>query len=104
MNNALAKFVTYAAMLVDGNLVTNLISIGGKSRKTGPDPPPPAIVGGLNTHDVFEGNFLRYHANTSLSHSVYLGDASMTRADAYFGDIPGFNQTLFDQVRLKILL
>jgi len=55
MGNDLAVFVTYAAHLVDGNLVTNLLSIGGKSPKTGSDPPKPAIVGGLNTHVVFEG-------------------------------------------------
>jgi unspecific peroxygenase len=55
MGNDLAIFVTYAAMLVDGNLVTNLLSIGGKTSKTGPDPPEPAIVGGLDTHAVFEG-------------------------------------------------
>ena len=55
MGNGLAVFITYAAMLVDGNQVTNLLSIGGKSSKTGPDPPQPAIVGGLDTHAVFEG-------------------------------------------------
>lgn len=82
MENSLAQFVTYAAHLVDGNLVTDLLSIGGKTRKTGPDAPPPAIVGGLNTHAVFEG------------------DTSMTRADAFFGDNHSFNQTLFNQVRL----
>jgi hypothetical protein len=58
MGNGLAVFVTYAAMLVDGNLVTNHLSIGGKTPKTGPDPPKPAIVGGLNTHAVFEGMLL----------------------------------------------
>ena len=55
MGNDLAVFITYAAMLVDGNQITNLLSIGGKSPKTGPDPPKPAIVGGLDTHAVFEG-------------------------------------------------
>ena len=55
MGNDLAVFVTYAAMLVDGNLVTDLLSIGHKTPRTGPDPPQPAIVGGLNTHAVFEG-------------------------------------------------
>jgi len=55
MENSLAKFVTYAAFLVDGNPVTNLMSIGGKSSLTGQDPPSPAIVGGLDTHAVFEG-------------------------------------------------
>ena len=58
MGNDLAVFLTYAAMLVDGNQITNLLSIGGKSSKTGPDPPKPAIVGGLNTHAVFEGVFI----------------------------------------------
>ncbi|RXW16171.1 heme-thiolate peroxidase [Candolleomyces aberdarensis] len=77
MENRNAIFVTYAAHLVDGNLVTDLLSIGGKTSKTGPDPPPPATVGGLNTHAVFEGN--------------------MTRADFAFGDNHSFNQTLFDQ-------
>lgn len=57
MRNDLATFVTYAAHLVDGNLVTDLLSIGGKSSFTGPDPPAPAIVGGLNTHAVFEGRW-----------------------------------------------
>lgn len=82
MENTIARFVTYAAHLVDGNLVTDLISIGGKTRRTGPDPQHPALVGGLNTHAVFEG------------------DASMTRADDFFGDNHSFNQTLFDQVSL----
>ena len=60
MGNDLAVFVTYAAMLVDGNMITNLLSIGGKSSKTGPDPPKPAIVGGLDTHAVFEGAQSRF--------------------------------------------
>ena len=56
MGNDIAVFVTYAAHLVDGNLLTDLLSIGGKSGKTGPNPPAPAIVGGLDTHAVFEGD------------------------------------------------
>ncbi|KAL0566849.1 Aromatic peroxygenase [Marasmius crinis-equi] len=79
MDEQTAKFVTYAAFLVDGNPITNLMSIGGKSGLTGEDPPQPAIVGGLNTHSVFEG------------------DASMTRADAFFGDNHNFNQTLWEE-------
>ncbi|KAF5359306.1 hypothetical protein D9756_003057 [Leucocoprinus leucothites] len=79
MENGIARFVTYAAFLVDGNPVTNLMSIGGKSSGTGQDPPQPAIVGGLDTHAVFEG------------------DSSMTRADAFFGDNHSFNQTLWDE-------
>lgn len=79
MGNDLAVFVTYAAFLVDGNPLTNLMSIGGKTIFTGIDPPKPAIVGGLNTHAVFEG------------------DASMTRGDAFFGDNHSFNETQFDE-------
>ncbi|TEB19556.1 hypothetical protein FA13DRAFT_1718659, partial [Coprinellus micaceus] len=45
MDSGTARFVVYAAHLVDGNLVTDLLSIGGKTKKTGADPPPPAIVG-----------------------------------------------------------
>jgi len=56
MGHDLAIFATYGAHLVDGNLVTNLLSIGGKTGKTGPDPPSPAIVGGLNTDGVFGGD------------------------------------------------
>ncbi|KAG2003733.1 Aromatic peroxygenase [Coprinopsis cinerea AmutBmut pab1-1] len=81
MENELARFTTYVAHLVDGNLVTDLLSIGEKTRKTGPDPPPPAIVGGLNNHGTFEG------------------DASLTRGDAVFGDNHNFNQELFDQFK-----
>jgi unspecific peroxygenase len=55
MANDLAVFVTYGAFLVDGNPLTNLLSIGGKTASTGADPPQPAIVGGLDTHAVFEG-------------------------------------------------
>jgi unspecific peroxygenase len=55
MGNDIATFVTFAAFVVDGNVITNLMSIGSKSPKTGPDPPTPAIVGGLDTHAVFEG-------------------------------------------------
>jgi hypothetical protein len=72
MGNDLALFVTYGAMLVDGNLVTNLLSIGGKTRKTGPDPPKPAIVGGLNTHAVFEG--MTVALSIDLHHDSNLSD------------------------------
>jgi hypothetical protein len=55
MANDLAVLVTWGAFVVDGNQLTNLMSIGHKSPSTGNDPPAPAIVGGLNTHGVFEG-------------------------------------------------
>ncbi|KAF7979362.1 hypothetical protein HWV62_42810 [Athelia sp. TMB] len=78
MANDLAVLVTWGAFLVDGNHLTNLMSIGQKSTETGANPPAPAIVGGLDTHGVFEG------------------DASTTRGDFYFGDNYSFNETLFE--------
>ena len=59
MGNDLAVFVAWGAFLMDGNHLTNLMSIGEKSSATGIDPPPPAIVGGLNTHKVFEGTLCK---------------------------------------------
>jgi hypothetical protein len=55
MGNDLAIFITYNALLVDGNPLTNLLSIGAKTSLTGADPPQPAVVGGLDTHALFEG-------------------------------------------------
>ena len=55
MGNDLAVLVTYAAFIVDGNPITNLLSIGGKTKRTGRDPPNPAVVAGLNAHGFFEG-------------------------------------------------
>jgi hypothetical protein len=55
MGNDLAIFTVFQAFLVNGNPLTNLMSIGDKSPLTGPDPPAPAIVGGLDTHGTFEG-------------------------------------------------
>ncbi|KAF7966174.1 hypothetical protein HWV62_39750 [Athelia sp. TMB] len=78
MANDMAILITWGAFLVDGNHLTNLVSIGHKSAETGASPPAPAIVGGLNTHGVFEG------------------DASTTRGDFFFGDNYSFNETLFD--------
>ena len=80
MGNNLALVLTYAAFLVDGNQITNLLSIGGKSPMTGPDPPKPAIVGGLDTHAVFEGAQSRFVFLCLITDSCrYSGDASMTR-------------------------
>ena len=41
--------------MVDGNHLTNLMSIGAKTPKTGPDAPAPAVIGGLDAHGEFEG-------------------------------------------------
>ncbi|KIJ38244.1 hypothetical protein M422DRAFT_176867, partial [Sphaerobolus stellatus SS14] len=82
----LADFVTYAASLFNRNLVTNFLSIGSKTPLARPDSPAPAIVGGLDTHAVFEGN-----------------DASTTGADAFFGDNHSFNETLLQEYPSLIL-
>ena len=82
MGNELAVFLTYGAMLVDGNQITNLLSIGGKSPKTGLDPPKPAIVGGLDTHAVLEGAPFGQVVLYLDTESRRLGDASMTRGKA----------------------
>ena len=74
MDHVIAVFATYGAMLVDGNLVTNLLSIGGKTRKTGPDPPKPAIVGGLNTHTVFEGVCFLVYPHFPLTDTVTIAE------------------------------
>ena len=50
MENKFAIFVTYLNHLMNGNLVTDRLSIGGKTKKTGPDPPAPAhAAGGTHT-------------------------------------------------------
>ncbi|KAL9935788.1 hypothetical protein V8E36_005365 [Tilletia maclaganii] len=77
MAQPLAVFLAWGAHVVDGNLLTNLISIGRKSTRTGTAAPAAGPAGGLNTHGLFEG------------------DASTTRGDAYFGDNFSFNETLF---------
>ncbi|KIJ42636.1 hypothetical protein M422DRAFT_170825, partial [Sphaerobolus stellatus SS14] len=81
MDNALAIRLVYGTMLVDGNPLTNLMSIGAKSSLTGPDPPKPAIVGGVDTHAVLEG----------MLHVLSIGDF-------FFGDNHSFNQTLFNEL------
>jgi len=53
MNYNLSSFIIYNAYIVDGNIVTDLLSIGGKVNAMGPDPSLPAIVDGLNVLIVF---------------------------------------------------
>jgi unspecific peroxygenase len=81
MHNTVARIAAYGAHLLNGNLVTDLLSIGGQSPLTGPSPAPPAHAGGNNVHNTCEG------------------DASLSRADAYFGDDHSFNETIFNTVR-----
>ncbi|KZV84535.1 Cloroperoxidase [Exidia glandulosa HHB12029] len=64
---------------INGNHITNLMSIGTYTPEEGPMPPPPATAGGLSTHGTFEG------------------DASLTRLDAHFGSHVDFNEGLFQQ-------
>ncbi|KAH7102097.1 heme-thiolate peroxidase [Auriculariales sp. MPI-PUGE-AT-0066] len=75
-----AMLVTYGAFIVNGNHLTNLISIGGMSSKTGPAPKPPALAGGLSVHGTFEG------------------DASLTRSDDFLGNNHDLNLTLFNHM------
>ena len=62
MENSVARFLAYATFLVDGNVITNEMSIGSKTTATGPDPPAPGtVVGGLDTHAVFEGVYIIFN-------------------------------------------
>ncbi|KAH7102128.1 heme-thiolate peroxidase [Auriculariales sp. MPI-PUGE-AT-0066] len=80
MDYRVASLVTYGAHLVNGNHLTNLLSIGGFSKLSGPPPDLPAHAGGLSVHGTFEG------------------DASLTRSDDYLGNNHDLNATLFEQV------
>lgn len=86
MAHGVAVVAVYSAMLLNGNPITDLLSIGGKTPLTGPPPPLPAHAGGNNVHQTAEG------------------DASLSRADAYFGDGHSFNQTVFEGVRVSFRL
>ncbi|KAF8888466.1 heme-thiolate peroxidase [Gymnopilus junonius] len=77
LENSFARFLALSTFLVNGNPITNLMSIGGVTPLTGQNPPAPATVSGLNTHNNCEG------------------DTSMTRADTYYGDNHSFNETRF---------
>ncbi len=62
MENSVARFLAYATFLVDGNVITNEMSIGSKTPETGPDTPAPGtVVGGLDTHAVFEGVYIIFN-------------------------------------------
>ncbi|KAF8554620.1 heme-thiolate peroxidase [Imleria badia] len=70
----LAAFITYGAFIVDGNHLTNLMTIGANT--TADD----ELTPGINIHGNFEG------------------DVSTTRGDYYFGNNYSFNETLFEQL------
>ena len=72
MENTLAIFLAWGAFLVDGNHLTNLVSIGHKTARTGHFPPPPAIVGGLNTHGVFEGECKHLRTFRGDTHLIWI--------------------------------
>ncbi|PPQ64867.1 hypothetical protein CVT26_002585 [Gymnopilus dilepis] len=77
LENSFARFLTYSTFLVNGNPLTNLMSIGDATPLTGQNPPKPATVAGLDTHNNCEG------------------DTSMTRNDAFFGDNHSFQEDRF---------
>ena len=71
MENKFAIFVTYLAHLLNGNIATDLLSIGGKTTKTGPNPPPPAHAGGFNVHGTFEGKGTSEFVDMKDVHSTF---------------------------------
>ena len=80
MGHDIAEFLVYMAHLSDGNLVTDLLSIGKRTSLTGQDPPDAPAAGGLNKHGTFEGAF--YFSASSCStwiNHFKSGDSSMTR-------------------------
>ncbi|KIJ24167.1 hypothetical protein M422DRAFT_143799, partial [Sphaerobolus stellatus SS14] len=95
LGNDFAKFLVYQAFLMNGNPLTNLMSIGMKTPETGPDPPKPAQVGGLSQHGTFEGKLIVCSLVFINISDLGSGDTSMTRVDAYFGDVALFNEELF---------
>ncbi|KIJ30608.1 hypothetical protein M422DRAFT_143608, partial [Sphaerobolus stellatus SS14] len=78
LGNDFAKFLVYQAFLMNGNPLTNLMSIEMKTPLTVQDPPKPALVGGPSQHGSFEA------------------DTSMSCVDAFFGDPAAFNGIRFD--------
>ncbi|KAG9314954.1 heme-thiolate peroxidase [Chiua virens] len=74
MGYNVAAFLTYAGFVVDGNHLTNLMSIGANVTADS------KLTPGLNIHGNFEG------------------DASTTREDFYLGNNWIFNETLFDHL------
>jgi hypothetical protein len=87
---------------VDGNFITEKPSTAEKTAATGPDPPSPVIVAGLNTRNVFEGE-----CDSRLVLRGYdecLQWLSMTSVlDAFFGgDYHSSNETLFKEVREQL--
>lgn len=79
MGNDVAKFLVYMAHLSDGNLVTDLLSIGKSTKLTGQDPPEAPPAGGLNMHGTFEGAFyFSARSYTSINH--FLNHWQVTQA------------------------
>lgn len=56
LENSFARFLVYSTFLVNGNPITNLMSIGDATSATGQNPPKPATVAGLDTHNNCEGD------------------------------------------------
>ncbi|KIJ45803.1 hypothetical protein M422DRAFT_250593 [Sphaerobolus stellatus SS14] len=96
LGNDFAKFLCYQVFLMNGNPLTNLMSIGMKTPLTGQDPPNPGLVGGLSQHGTFEDISLADYPQLS-SCMPFIGDTSMTRVDTFFGDQTVFNETLFQR-------
>ena len=77
MGHDIAGFLVYMAHLSDGNLITDLLSIGKSTHLTGPDPPGAPPAGGLNRHGTFEGAFSSYFsARSCMSINHFLNQAT----------------------------
>ncbi|KAF8437187.1 Chloroperoxidase [Boletus edulis BED1] len=74
MGRQFASFLAYSAFILDGNHLTNLMSIGRNTTGCG------SLTPGINTHGTFEG------------------DASITREDIYLGNNFLFNEGLFNEL------
>jgi hypothetical protein len=57
MEGSLERTPAYP-LLVDGNVSTNMLSIGRKADSTSSNSPASATVGGLYTHGPFEGDIV----------------------------------------------
>ena len=57
LNNTFARFLVCSTFLINGNPITNLMSIRGATPLTGVNSPKPTTVGGLNTHNNCEGEY-----------------------------------------------
>jgi Peroxidase, family 2 len=79
----LATFLSALAVYIDGNPLTQKVSIGGPDKRVG-------IIPGLSSGDTLPGGILK--------HNAYEIDSSLTRDDIALGNNRVLNTTLFQQI------